>query len=72
MSVGVDLSVRTLWDQIWAYARFINEAPDDQVREKICSKYTDEQDVLTVVDLMLIFTVISSQIVNAKWCCSLD
>ncbi len=28
MIMGVDLSVRTLYDQIWAYARFINEAPD--------------------------------------------
>ncbi len=28
MSMGVDLSVQTLYDQIWAYARFINEAPD--------------------------------------------
>ncbi len=27
MSAGVDLSVRTLYDQICAYARFINEAP---------------------------------------------
>lgn len=41
--------------------------PDDQVREKkICSKSTDEQAILTAVDLILIFTVISSQIVNAK------
>ncbi len=30
MSAGVDLSVRTLYDQIWAYARFINEAPETQ------------------------------------------
>ncbi len=28
MNVGVDLSVRTLYDQIWVYARFINEAPE--------------------------------------------
>ncbi len=28
MSAGVDLSVCTLYDQICAYARFINEAPD--------------------------------------------
>ncbi len=27
MSAGVDLSVRTLYDQIWAYTHFINEAP---------------------------------------------
>ncbi len=26
----MDLSVRTLYDQIWAYARFINEAPEYQ------------------------------------------
>ncbi len=30
MSAGVDLSVRTLYDQIWAYARFINEAPGEE------------------------------------------
>lgn len=45
---------------------------DDQVREKICSKSTDEQTVLTAVNLMLIFTVISCQTVNSKWGCSLD
>ncbi len=27
MSAGVDLSARTLYDQICAYTRFINEAP---------------------------------------------
>ncbi len=28
MSAAVDLSVRTLYDQIWAYAHFINEAQE--------------------------------------------
>ncbi len=30
MSARVDLSVRTLYDQIWAYAHFIDEAQDVQ------------------------------------------
>ncbi len=34
MSARVDLSVRTLYDQIWAYARFINEAPGDRENER--------------------------------------
>ncbi len=39
MSAGVDLSLRTLYDQIWAYAHFINEAPDRGLVNWNQSKY---------------------------------
>ncbi len=34
----MDLSVRTLYDQIWAYAHFINEAPDVRFDRNHCSR----------------------------------
>ncbi len=43
MSFGVDLSVRTLEDQIWAYARFINEAPGLLIRQALCSLRKDNR-----------------------------
>ncbi len=41
MSAGVDLSVRTHEDQIWAHARFINEAPNLCVEHRLFANKKD-------------------------------
>ncbi len=49
MSAGVDLSVRTLYDQICAYTHFINEAPGSYIYiyiYVICKKYCSSFQVL--------------------------
>ncbi len=48
MSAGVDLSIRTLYDQICAYAHFINEAPGYQLMSCEAKSYVrNKYSILT-------------------------